>query len=66
VKPATAYTTQFLSGAGCEIRPTGATDGTLYAASKPGFMTFSVSPGELLVQVIQANGKVLFRHTLTR
>jgi hypothetical protein len=66
VRPQGHYTTQLLSGAGCEVRPTGNTEGTLYAASMPGFMVCSVSAGELLVQVVQTNGKIAFRTTIPK
>lgn len=64
IRPTGQYTTQFLSGAGCEVRPSGSTDGTLFWASKPGFMTFSVTGQELTVQVVGADGTVLHTTTL--
>ena len=66
IKPEGQYTTQFLSGAACEIRPSGSTDGTLFFASKPGFMSFSVETAKMLVQVIGTNGKILYTLTLNQ
>ncbi len=66
IRPAGAYTTQFLSGAAGETRPTGTTDGTLFAASEPGFMTFSVSAQELAVKVIKADGTMLYTTALKK
>lgn len=64
IKPAGQYTTQFLSGAGCEVRPSGSTNGTQFWASKPGFMTFAVTGQKILVQVIGIDGAVLHSTTL--
>ncbi len=47
--------TQFLSGAGSELRPTGETKGTMFAASVPGFMAFSLNNHVLNAYVIQAD-----------
>lgn len=66
IRPDGAYTLQLLSGAGCEVRPTGNTTGTLFAAALPGFMSFSLTGKQMLVQVIQANGKVCYRTTLNK
>lgn len=66
IKPAGHYTTQFLSGSGCEIRPSGSTDGTQFFASKPGFMSFSIDERKMLIQVIEANGKVLYTTTINQ
>lgn len=69
IKPAKRYTTQFLSGAGSEIRPSGSTDGTIFAASQPGFMTFSIINNQLVVQVVKAgntNAEVLYTHQITK
>src|SRR5690554_500997 len=46
--------TQFLSGAGSELRETGTTDGTLFAASVPGFMAFTLTANILKAYVIQS------------
>ncbi|WP_026705328.1 metallophosphoesterase [Flavobacterium soli] len=60
IKPKGRYTTQFLSGAACEIRPTGKREGTLFAASEPGFMTFSINEKKLQVQVVNEKGKIIY------
>lgn len=60
IKPKNRYTTQFLSGAGCEVRPTGNREGTLFAVSEPGFMTFSVTDKKVLVQLVNAFGKIVY------
>lgn len=60
IKPKGRYTTQFLSGAACTVRPSGEREGTLFFAEKPGFMTFSITHSRLLAQVVDGDGKVLF------
>lgn len=64
IKPKGAYTTQFLSGAAAEVRPTGNREGTLFAASEPGFMTFSVTPETILVQLVKGDGTILYTTSL--
>lgn len=66
IKPKEKYTTQFLSGAGCEVRPTGDTEGTLFAVSEPGFMIISLTSKLLLTQLVNAEGKVIFKHELKK
>jgi DNA repair exonuclease SbcCD nuclease subunit len=66
IKPKNRYTTQFLSGAGCEVRPTGNREGTLFAVSEPGFMTFSVTQSKILVQLVNAFGKVIYSNELIK
>lgn len=66
IKPKNRHTVQFLSGTGCTVRPTGITEGTLFAVSEPGFMTFSVTPELILTQLIDTNGKILFKHELKK
>ncbi len=61
IKPKGRYTTQFLSGSACTVRPSGAREGTLFFAEKAGFMTFAVSNSKLLAQVVDDEGKILFR-----
>ena len=63
IKPKGRYTTQFLSGTACEVRPTGSREGTIFAAEKAGFMTFSLNDLNLLAQVVDANGTII--HTTT-
>jgi tartrate-resistant acid phosphatase type 5 len=59
IKPKGRYTTQFLSGSACEVRPTGNREGTMFAAETPGFMTFSLTDSKLLAQIVDAYGKVI-------
>jgi hypothetical protein len=66
IKPKGRYTTQFLSGAGCEVRPTGNREGTVFAAELPGFMTFSINETNLLTQVVGADGSILYTATLNK
>ncbi len=66
IKPDNRYTTQFLSGAASEIRPSGNTVGTKYAGAEPGFMLFSVLNNKLLVQVMKADGTVLYKYALAK
>lgn len=63
IKPKGRYTTQFLSGTACEVRSTGSREGTIFAAEKAGFMTFSLNDLNLLAQVVDANGTII--HTTT-
>lgn len=51
---------QFLSGAGSAIRKSGETDGTHFAVSDGGFMSFSVTEKTLRLNVINGEGKILF------
>ena len=60
------HTHQFLSGAGSEVRPTGSTEGTLFSASVQGFMAVSATKEQLLVQVVDYKGNVLYRATLKK
>lgn len=64
IKPEQSYTTQFLSGAGCEVRPSGAITGTKFWASSPGIMLFSIKGKEMLVQVVHADGRVLYTYRI--
>ena len=59
-------TTQFLSGAGSEVRPTGEREGTIYAKSIPGFMTFSVNEKKMMVHLLDHTGQILYTHELTK
>ena len=66
IKPKGRFTTQFLSGAGSEIRPTGNREGTLFALSEGGFMTFSITPKLLVAQLVNAQGKIVYTQELTK
>ena len=69
IKPKNRYTTQFLSGAASEVRPSGTMEHTIFAAAEPGFMTFSIHGNQLTTQLIKADKnqtKVIFTHTLNK
>lgn len=56
----------FVSGAGCEIRPTGKITGTKFAAADFGFMSFSVLPNNMLVQVINDKGEIIYADNIKK
>jgi len=66
IKPKGSYTTQFLSGSACEIRPTGNREGTLFSASEPGFLTFSINDKKLLVQAVNEKGIIIYTTEITK
>lgn len=65
IRPAGSPITYFVSGAGSEHRPTGTREGTLFALSTGGFMAFSFTPSELLVQAVDDRGAVRYRTSLS-
>ncbi len=69
IKPKGRYTTQFLSGAASEVRLSGEREGTIFAATEPGFMAFSILKNKMLVQTVKANPegtKVLHKHEISK
>ncbi|MBB1138512.1 metallophosphoesterase [Myroides sp. WP-1] len=69
IKPKQRYTTQFLSGAASEVRPSGTMEHTLFSAAEPGFMTFTIAGEVLTVQVVKADEKmteVIYTHTIQK
>lgn len=66
IKPKGRYTTQFLTGSACEVRPTGKREGTVFAAAEPGFMAFSVTDKKLVVQAINEKGIVLYKTEINK
>ena len=60
IQPKGIHTVQFLSGAGSEIRPSGEREGTLYAVSDGGFLSFSLLSREMTVVAVNGDGKVLY------
>lgn len=69
IQPKGRYTTQFLSGAASEVRPSGQREGTKFAAAEPGFMTFSILSNKLLIQTIKAgkeSATILNQYQLTK
>lgn len=59
IQPKGIHTVHYLSGAGSAIRTSGEREGTTFAVSDGGFMSFSVTGNLLNVQVINGKGKVL-------
>lgn len=51
--------TQFLSGAGSELRETGKTEGSLFAEAVPGFIAFTLTQNVLKAYVIRSDEKDL-------
>lgn len=66
IKPEDWTPVQYLSGSASEIRPTGSTEGTVFAAAEPGFMLFSLTRKQLQVQIVNAQGNVLFTDILKK
>jgi len=66
IKPQGRYTTQFLTGSACEVRPTGKREGSLFAAAEPGFMAFSINDRKLVVQAVNEKGIVLFKTEINK
>lgn len=66
IRPKGKYTTQFLSGAASEIRPSGQREGTLFAVSDGGFFSFSVEENAYTVVAINHEGKVLYSQKFTK
>jgi len=69
IKPKGRHTTQFLSGAASEVRQSGEREGTIFAATEPGFMTFSILDNKMLIQTVKANpegAKVIHKHEISK
>lgn len=61
--------TQFLSGAGSELRESGRTEGTLFADAVPGFMAFTLTNKVLTAYVIQSQKndfKVIYKNKIAK
>lgn len=52
------------SGAGSKTRPTGKITGTLFSSSDPGFLRASLSPADMDIAFISANGQSLYTATV--
>ncbi len=65
-KPGNKYTHHFVSGAGSEIRPTGKMDFTRFSQSIQGFMAVSVKTDQMLVQVIDYEGNMIYKTIITK
>ena len=59
-------TNYFVSGAGSQLRETGAVKETKFSKSVNGFMAFSVGESETLVQVIDYTGAVIYKTVLKK
>ena len=69
IKPKGRYTTQFLSGAASEVRQSGEREGTIFAATEPGFMTFSIIHNKMLIQSVKADeneAKVIHKYEIVK
>jgi len=69
IKKPNTKVTQYLSGAGSELRETGTTTGTLFAESVPGFMAFTLTKNQLTAYVIQSNKTdfdVIYTHHINK
>ena len=56
----------FISGGGSEIRPVGQKSFTKFAASTGGFATVSIKGELMLTQIFDHNGKVIYRHQISK
>lgn len=56
----------FISGAGSDVRKPGDATGTRYSEGRQGFMAFTVSKSELLVQALDFTGQVRYVTRLTK
>ncbi len=57
---------QFISGAGSEARPVTSAPYTKFTASDHGLLTAGVTEKEMLIQFINADGKILFSTTIKK
>lgn len=65
IQPEGRFTTQFLSGAASELRPSGSREGTIFAVSEPGFMSFTISDDKMKIQTIKAKeNEIELLHTM--
>ncbi|MBG6236448.1 hypothetical protein IWX76_003042 [Pedobacter sp. CAN_A7] len=56
----------FVSGSGCEVRPTGNIAGTKFAAADFGFLTFSATAKEMIVQAVNDQGAIIYTGNLNK
>jgi hypothetical protein len=59
-------TQYFISGAGSELTSVDYLPGTKFAKSVNGFMIFTVDRNQMLVQMIDYTGKVLYQTTINK
>lgn len=65
-KPTNKFTHHFLSGAGSEIRPTNKMEMTKFSASEHGFMAITLQLDQLLVQIINEKGKIIYKTVIKK
>jgi tartrate-resistant acid phosphatase type 5 len=65
IKPA-GSTHYFVSGSGCEVRPTGNIEGTKFAAADFGFLTFSATAKEIKVQAVNDQGAIIYTGNINK
>lgn len=65
-KPTNRFTHHFLSGAGSEVRPTGKMLMTKFSASEHGFMAVTLQSKQLLLQIINEKGKILYKTVIKK
>jgi len=66
IEPPTNKFVQIVSGAGSAVRPAGETNGTIFSKSIQGFMIFSMTKDEILIQSVDYKGNVLHKYTLKK
>jgi len=59
-------TQYFISGAGSETTPVELLPESRFAASVPGFMVFSILKDQLLVQIVDADGKLIYHTSIKK
>ncbi len=65
IKPPSGVTHYFVTGSGSELTPTVVhPDGGKFAVSENGFMLFSLTSTDMLVQVISKDGKILYKQDI--
>ena len=66
IKPE-GYTNYFITGSGSELTPTILhPEGGKFALSDNGFMAFSLTDKKMTVQIINKDGKILYRDVLKK
>jgi tartrate-resistant acid phosphatase type 5 len=62
----TGKTHHFISGSASEATPSGMLPESKFAASQYGFMTFSITPQQVLVQVIDYEGNIIYKTEISK
>ena len=66
IVPRGSRTHFFISGAGSEARGAKGREGTRFVAATPGFLAFSLTADSVMVQAVDARGRLLYRTRLAR